>query len=319
VAKADEAVRRVLDGLRQGKARAVWDFLPPSYREDIQLAVRDMALRLTEKDWRQFVAVAKKARRVLSEKQPALLGTDVYLDRPSRLAILLDLDALVRIMDVVSESDLSDLQRLQTIDVGRFLDTSGDKLLQAFAELSAQIPASKLAIVTRKEPTSDPFGGLESIQVMLVSSAGDQAVVRFNFGTQPRNDYDFIRVEGHWLPKLLADGWESGLAETRRQCLTWADDLCEHPESWQAHTAAVDGVLDDLDGATTTEESQRRWQLGLQKLVTEWLGSPQATSDSPSVEATETSSNPSRSGEKAVTTPRKIKRPDTEVLLPDEP
>jgi hypothetical protein len=318
-AKADEAVRRVLDGLRQGKTRSVWDFLPPSYREDIQRTIHDMALRLDQKDWRQFVAIVNKARRVLSEKKSALFAADVPWDRLSRSAFVLELEALIRILDVVVESEFSDLQRLQTIDVGRFLDTSGDKLLQALAELSVPMRASELAIVTRKEPTSDPFGGLESIHVTLVASADDFATVRFNSGSQPLNDYDFVRVEGHWLPKTMADGWESGLAETRRQCLAWADGLREHPESWQARLTALDDVLDDLASATNTEEFEQRWRLGLQKLVVEWLGSPPATSDSPGVEATEPSRNSSASGEKALTTPRKIKRPDTEVLLPDEP
>jgi hypothetical protein len=318
-AKADEAVRRVLDGLRQRKARAVWDFLPPSYREDIQRTIHDMTLRLDEKDWRQFVALVNKARRVLSETKSALLEADVPRDRPSRSAIVRDVDALVRILDVVEESDLSDLQRLQTIDVGRFLDKSGDKLLVTLVGFSAETSASDAGIKLSHLPAADPLAALANVKVTLVSATVDQAIVQFFLEGQIATEYDFVCVEGHWLPKSLADGWASGLAETRRQCLAWADGLREHPESWQARIAAVDDLLDDLASATNAEESEQRWRVGLQKLVAEWLGSPPATSDSPSVEATETSRKPSTTDQKAVTTLRKVKRPDTEVLLPDEP
>ncbi len=319
VVKADEAVRRVLDGLRQGQARAVWDFFPPSYREDIQRTIHDMALRLDEKNWRQFVAIVNKARRVLSEKKTVLFAADVQVDRPSRSAIVLELESLIRILDVVVESELSDLPRLQTIDVGRFLDTSGDKFLLALVNLSAETSASDAGIKHSHLAPADPFAALANVKVTLVSATADQAIVQFFFEGQLATEYAFVCVEGHWLPKSLADGWESSLAETRRQCLAWADGLREHPESWQARIAAVDDLLNDLASATNAEESEQRWQVRLKKLVAEWLGSPPLTSDSPSVEAAETSRKPSASGEKDVTSPRKIKRPDTEVLLPDEP
>src|SRR5439155_18160887 len=72
--RADDAVRRVLDGLRQRKVRAVWEFLPPSFRGDVQQLVRNVAARLEERTWQHTVAVWQKARKVLPSKASAIFG-----------------------------------------------------------------------------------------------------------------------------------------------------------------------------------------------------------------------------------------------------
>ena len=135
---ADEAVRRVLNGLRERKARAVWDFLPPSYRGEVQQLVRDVAVRLDDRTWSRTVAVWQKARKVLPSKGAVLFGPPSEPASPpetENLGTPINADGLKRLLDSVGESEFASLERLRAIDVGQFLEVTGSDVLRALGQI----------------------------------------------------------------------------------------------------------------------------------------------------------------------------------------
>ncbi|MGH7199112.1 MAG: hypothetical protein ACREJB_00800, partial [Planctomycetaceae bacterium] len=48
---ADVAVRTAIAGLRNDRPEALWEFLPPSYRRDVNGVVRTFALHVDEELW----------------------------------------------------------------------------------------------------------------------------------------------------------------------------------------------------------------------------------------------------------------------------
>lgn len=291
---ADATIRRVLDGLQQHQARVVWDFLPPSHREEVQQLVRDLANKLDEDTWKVTVAVWQKARKVLPAKATAIFGraTDGSTENKSQTAIRPL--SLQRLFDSVGDSELADLQRMRQIDIGLFLEKTGGELLQTLAAL----PTGGIA-------SSKAFENLAKVEVTLVSSSTDSAVVRMKWPEQEPTEHAYVQVEGYWLPKTLAESWPENLSAFRSQAVAWADGLKQQPDSWIAHLKAIDQLLDELAATKSNEEARVTFQRGMQNLVTDWFG---VKSESP----TQLLPTPPNSP------PKKRKLPDTEEVLPDE-
>ena len=290
---ADEAVRRVLDGLRQQKARAVWEFLPPSYQTDIQTLVRDVAQRLDDRTWEATVAVWQKARKVLPPKAGALFGqaaSNDSLGKSSRPAI--NPQSLQRLFDSVGECELSDLKRLREVDVGRFLEVTGGDVLQALG-----------ALPNGGAMSAESFANLAKVEVTLISSSSDSAVVRMKWPGQEPTEHPYVRVDGYWLPKSLAESWDNSLAEIREQAIAWAEELSQQPEPWNARLKEIDQLLDELAATKSDADARAVYQRGVRQLLAAWIGTPpSATEETPRPQAPE----------------RKKKVPDTEEVLPDE-
>ncbi len=286
---ADEAVRRVLNGLRDRKARAVWDFLPPSYRGEVQQLVRDVAARLDDRTWQPTVAVWQKARKVLPSRGAALFSQPATDAGNARTPI--STDSLKRLLDSVGESELASLERLRTIDVGQFWEVTGSDVLWALGQLQSS------------GSPRDPFANLAKVEVLLVSESGDQATVRMQWPEQAATEHHYIRIEGHWLPKSLADGWSSGLSDVRTQMITWSDRLRDDPETWEANLKNVEQLLAELEATDSDQDAREVWQRGLLRLMSTWSGVTRS--------AQEELQNDN--------TTRKPKVSDTEELLPDKP
>ena len=300
--QADEAVRRVLRGLEQRQSRALWEFLPPSYRQDVQQLVRDVAERLDEKSWGPFVATWQKARQVLPKKLSSLAPQKTGDSEPGRETSLpFDPAALAQLLDVIGDSDLSDLQRLRSIELDRFLDQTGDKLLATLG---------RIAVGNTNGSAGDPFSQFGKVQVELASSALETEVVSIRWPGQEPASHDFVRVEGNWIPKSLAEAWPSQFREVRKLCLAWADDVRTLPDDRHARLQEIDQWLDELAATKSDLESREVWQSGVTRLAATWF-SPELPSEIPPSRDSSSEPTPSK--------PVRIKRPDTEVLLPDEP
>lgn len=296
--QADEAVRRVLHGLEKRQSRALWEFLPPSYRRDVQRLARDVAERLDEKSWGPFVATWQKARQALPKKLSSL--TPAKSDDNERGAgtnLPFDPAALAQLLDVIGDSELSDLQRLRSIELDRFLDQTGDKLLATLG---------RIAVGDANVSADDPFSQFGKVQVELTSSSVGSGVVSIRWPEQEPTTQEFVRIEDHWIPKSLAEAWPAQFAEVRERSLAWANRVREHPDEWHARLREIDQWLDELAATKSDADARQVWQSGVSRLAIAWFGAASPADSTPR-------------GEAAPPKPARAKRPETEVLLPDEP
>ncbi len=295
---ADEAVRRVLRGLEKRQSRALWEFLPPSYRRDVQRLARDVAERLDEKSWGPFVATWQKARQVLPQKlnslTPPKSGDN---ERGTGTSVPFNPAALAQLLDAIGDSELSDLQRLRPIELDRFLDQTGDKLLATLG---------RIAVGDANGSVDDPFSQFGKVQVELVSSNGETSVVRIRWPEQEPTTQEFVRIEDHWIPRSLAEAWPSQFAEVRERSLAWANSVREQPDEWHARLREIYQWLDELAATKSDDHARQVWQSGVSRLAIAWIGVATPTDLTPRDDAT-----PAK--------PARVKRPETEVLLPDEP
>ncbi|MCX7422042.1 MAG: hypothetical protein NT013_21220 [Planctomycetia bacterium] len=291
---ADAAVRRVLDGLRQQNARVVWEFFPPSHRTELEELVHDVAKILDDNTWEATVAVWQKARRVLPPKATAIFGqaTDGLIEKDSQPAV--SPRSLQRLFDSVGDSELADLKQLRQVDLGMFLEKTGGELLQTLG-----------ALPTGGAISSKAFESLAKVEVTLVSTSEDSAIVRMKWPDQEATEHAYVRTNRYWLPKTLVESWSEVVADIRKQAMGWADGLKQQPDSWNARLKAIDQLLDEIAATKSNEDARVTYQRGVQQLAVDWFGvMPTAP----------TKSLPTPSDLPA----KKRKIPDTEEVLPDE-
>ena len=295
----DDAVRRVLIGLREQKLGELWRFLPDSYREDIQKLVRDVSGRLDEKSWGPFVSTCQKARTVVSKIVRELDKSDQPLsDSDKELAV--QLRAVEKLLTALCDSELRSVSAMQAMLVDQFLNSTGHSLLAALSE-------GALGDAGDGGNTFSQFG---KVKVELVEAGQNSAVVSVQWPGQEPARNSFVRVQSHWIPQTLSEAWPTEFPKVREQCLAWADQLRSNPEPWHARLREIDVLLDELAKTKSLAETRQVWQAGVSHLAVEWFGA--ISVESPMVEEIPAESPPAAK-------PARVKRPDTEVLLPDEP
>ncbi len=294
---ADVAVREVLDGLRRREARAIWNFLPPSYRQKMQQAVRDFGTHCEDDSWRPFVTTWQRARKILPTKIAVLASAaSSKVEGSPNTAGSVNPSGVVRLLNAIGDSEISSVARIRDIDLAKFFDKTGQEVLTALGEWSS-----------RGSESSDPFEILSQVEVTLVSATGDSAVVRVRWPGQPATEHVFVLVEGHWLPKSIADDWSNGVQSVRNQAIAWADEVRSKPEVWQSQLKTLNRVLDELENAQSVDEIKLAWTCGVRDLQLLLIVDLE-----PAVPENAGSTEKSTS-----TKPARIKKPDTEELLPD--
>ncbi len=297
--QADDAVRKVLIGLQEQKLGELWRFLPDSYRDDIQKLVRDVSGRLDEKAWGPFVATCQKARTVVSKIVRELDKSDQPLsDSDKELAV--QLRAVEKLLKALCDSELRSVSAMQTMLVDQFLNGTGHSLLAALSE-------GALGDAGDGDNAFSQFG---KVKVELVEAGQNSAVVSVQWPGQESMQHSFVRVQSHWIPQTLSEAWPTEFPKVRGQCLAWADELQSNSEPWHARLREIDGLLDELSRTKSLAEIRAVWQTGVSHFAVEWFGATP-------VESSKTTEVPTESPPPVK--PARVKRPDTEVLLPDEP
>ncbi len=247
---ADVTVRRVLEELRHHHPQAVWQALPASYQGDLEGLIHEFAAQADAEIWNLTFGVLNKAVRVLDEKR------EFIFEQPLVAARLQDTpepdaayDAVLTLVSTLTSSELSDVQRLRTLDPEAFLSGTVSRLMQQAQALRAALPDAQV-----------PLEELENTTITLVSSDGDQAVVRIESDGESE-DREFVRVEGKWIPRELAADWEKNIAEARLGVAELAARQ-RSPETEQVVGLmhSINGTLDQMLAAQTTETFEQSLQ-----------------------------------------------------------
>lgn len=241
---ADAAVQAVFDGLRQGKPQALWEFLPPSFQNDINDLVHEFANRMDAELWSRSFAILKRVIGILKTKKTLILELP-ELKSVASSEISRNWDATVELVGVIVNSELSDLVKLKKFDGEAFLTGTGGKLV------SQMIVLSKLS-----DESLSPFRILEGTEVSLIRSSDQSAIVSIEGpGHEPRN-HEYVNVEGKWIPKTWADGWKNSMvaAKSRLAASLTPQRIAKNKQAVLARFDEVDRVLDKLEAATTAEQ-----------------------------------------------------------------
>lgn len=233
---ADLAILSVIEGLREKRPEALWDFLPGSYQRDLNTLLQEFARRMDPELWSASMQTLGRLADILKTQLGRL--------PPENAAP--DWEGLAALLDTVAHSDLADLKRLEHADAREFLATTGHRLLEQLEFFSVLSP-------------DDPFAArltdLAQTQVAVVSSDANTAVVRVDLPDQGPQPVNFVRIENKWIPQPLAEGWIEFMGQARaRLSLQSPENLAEVKPQWLTLLKTAQKAIDHLAGVNDPAE-----------------------------------------------------------------
>jgi hypothetical protein len=253
----DAAARALLASLEAGNLRALWDALPSGYQRDVNDLIHTFAANMDADVWKAGAGVVLKAVRVLKEKKEFILAQPALAQSPVNAATMTEnWDPLVGVLDTIATSDIADLEKLKTIEVGAFLDGTGKKVAEQLTALAKAADDKKLSLTDFPGVPVDamPLAGIAKAKFSTVKMEGDTATLRVD-NEGKTEDHEVVRVDGKWLPKQMVDQW-SAQVQAGKTALT-----TQMPESLKKNKLQmilpmqmVSGVLDQLLAAKTQPE-----------------------------------------------------------------
>lgn len=248
-ASPDAMMQGASKALETGNLRTHWELLPPAYQKDINGFIRTFAANMDAELWQAGVGLLNKGVQVLEQKKAFVLA---HPQIPAQLRELIDYDQELAFLKAVASSDLVNLTKLKTFDVGAFLDGSGKKVLEQLGVSASQAAKGRLGIAS---------GWLAGIQIALqghkfttVKQDGDTATLRDEFMTFPPVESPWVRVDRKWLPKSLVDGWPARVAEGQAQLAALTPQLQQSKPQALAMMTALNKILDGMLAAKTQAE-----------------------------------------------------------------
>jgi hypothetical protein len=210
--KTPDAVRTMMDGLTENRPQVLWEALPPSYQADIRGLIATFCDHADAEVYDRFFRILDQGVQVLKRKKEFILNSPMTLDNP-----ILDTGAAlhwkeaVGLLDTFVSSELSTIESLRQLDPGKFLATTGSRLMNDMEEL---------ADLTERGARGNPWArareALEKAQIGFVPGEGNQVVLTFAAGDQAEGrEVEMTQVEGRWVPAEMAANWESRMAEAR--------------------------------------------------------------------------------------------------------
>jgi hypothetical protein len=207
---ADAALKVILQGLHENHPDILWDSLPASYQRDVNELVHLFANRLHPEAWRWFLQIADKGAgrmRLLAtipeERNDFADGGEAAEDLN---AFVLCADELARL----SQCGPAGLEQLKSADTGMILRNEGRRLMSRFRNFLKLFGAGVF---------SAPFDDPGNVRIGLKKSDADGAIVEFETPGWGDGEIDFVRVEGKWVPRALADHWQTAIARVRNALL----------------------------------------------------------------------------------------------------
>lgn len=250
------ALQTMTTRIKSGDLRVMWDALPASYQKDVTELVHTFAEHMDAELFQGGATILQKTVQLLQEKKDFLLENPTLAAAPERAQrVATHWDAVVDLLATIVNSELTDLEKLKTLDLEAFFDgtvrTIGEKMAAVSEELEEEdvnldgFPGVPVAEISKFDPD----------QISVVDIEGDTATLRIEDKDGKVTDVKLVRVDGKWLPKELVDNWAEKMQEAKT-----ALDVAMKPNLEQAKAAVlpvmgqVENVLDQLLAAATPED-----------------------------------------------------------------
>ena len=241
----DQAVRAVLEGVRDGKASAIWAFLPSRYQRDINRLVQDFAGRVDAEVWnRTFVTLKRLLEVARSKKELLINNPGLALREIDQKQLDEHWPALLGLFDTLLTSELKEVKTLKTFDGKEFFAGTGTRFLEQLRSLSST-------------DASDPLGGLATSRISVIDRGPETARLQIGEAGTPETPSpprQFIVIDGQWFPSELAADLDEALRLGRASVESMPRaGTAESRKSWLAVLDALDTAATALEKADTVE------------------------------------------------------------------
>jgi hypothetical protein len=279
VETAEDTIRTIAAEVEKGNVAVMWYALPKSYQADVNGLVHAFAEKMDADVWNQGFAVASKTLNLLKTKKDFILSNPAVEQAPiDGNAVGDNWDAFVDVIAVLVNSEISDLDKMKTLDVGAFLNGPVKQFTEKTVAVAKTVsPDAKAAFGTAGEikvstvkddgdtvtlkiegapsflPVIGDLAGPPGVGEAVGGDAfGDDAPEVGAPGGGEPEEREMVRVEGRWVPKGLADQWPVLMAGAKEAIN--GISLAESKPQIMDLIAKIDGAGEQLKNAQTADD-----------------------------------------------------------------
>ena len=227
---AESTFQQTLIAFQEGRLETVFDFLPPSYQADVNTLVHDFAGKMDTEIWSTSFNLLVKVANLLKSKKMLILSLD-GVKRTPQIESIKHWDAIASGIHDIASSEVADLSKLKQTDVRGLLESASN--------------------VFRRMPLPR-FG---DVNVVTVKSDSNTATLSYRetIDANPKQ-VEFVLIEGKWLPKSIADGWSSGVADAKAMLEELPHQISAVKPEAMRQIDAIGEMIEQLQSAKTSDE-----------------------------------------------------------------
>jgi hypothetical protein len=293
---ADAAVLAVVSGFRENRPQVIWEFLPQSYQQDINSLAHEFSGQMDPELWGRTVAAGEKLTVLLKTRKEDFLSYTPLWDLLGHSIenLTVKWDGLVGLLETLIHSDLSDLERMKSFDGQNF-----------FASFEAR-GTSQLRDFTILLPEKNPFHLLDEMlagaEVTANQTGESSSLVQITTGQGETRGFEFVKVEGKWIPEYWAETWKQEIELNREKIVTELDlkVLQQKKQSMLPVLAKIESELDQLLNAESRDQFHVQFEQQIEAIILSLKDSKSPQAEVPLVEDPP-KRNPSSSAGKPLT------------------
>ena len=234
---AEAAFQQVLIAFQNGQLEAVYDALPATYQADVDKVVHRFAEKMDAELWTGGFELAAKLANVMKSKKDFILNSDLLKRTPAIESLTAHWDSIAFRIHDAATSEASSLTFLKTCDVRG--------LLASASSLLGGLPLPK-------------FG--EMSVITLTSTDGTATLsYRETKDAEPK-EVEFVKVEGKWIPKSIANGWSAGIDDVMNRLTQLPEKLATFKSLAGQLVQSFNASLDKIQQANTADEFNAAFQ-----------------------------------------------------------
>ena len=250
----DGTIKAIYQKLADRHPEIIWQALPASYQQDITDVTRAFAGKMDPEIWNSLFGLANKTVDILRDKKQYILESS-FMDAAGdeKVRIEQNWDTVVAILDDLFSSEISDLEKLETIDWEELLKTTGAEIMDSAQNLSTAKSA--------EEKDKDLTTLLRQSKIETISHEGNTATVLVSTPGEEPEDISLTLVEGRWVPTDMAQDWDTKIAEAKEKIATMSEEeMAQNKMQAMMMFGMADGMLGELAQVSSKEEFEQAIQ-----------------------------------------------------------
>jgi hypothetical protein len=176
--------------IASGHLLAIYDSLPPAYRQDINELVKTSAQRLDAETWNGLVGSLQRVGDLIVTRQKWFVSSPRVQTLPPEQVAMAEgpLLTLAGVLRVGLDPQATQLDRLQSMDFREWLAARDQAMAPYLAQLFQQL-------------------GEESTRSITVDSESDGVATATIDVDGAKRQVTYVMIDGYWVPKSMADQW----------------------------------------------------------------------------------------------------------------
>ena len=257
----EAAVRTLLNAIEAGDLAVMWSQLPPTYQTDVNEVVHTFGQNMDPGIWNLGIGVAQKAVKILQTRQQFITQAPALSSLPvDPETITESLDVPLKALTLLLNSDLADVEKLQTLDLAAFARGQGTEIAGQLSKLPTSMPDELNSLTlgaglrVNVQQAKQAFESIVNAKVKNVQQTENTATLQMSPENGDTATIEMVLVEGKWIPTDLANEWDAQMAAAKTALLAMKPQLEANKMMIMLPLQMVDGAANQILAAKSQEE-----------------------------------------------------------------